>query len=331
MLLTSVAFRVAAWPLARQQVLVQELPAIEGLARVDVVCLDKTGTLTEGDIVFDSWSRWARRHADGRRRARGASADDATAQRDVAAARRRHPPTGRAGSHGDGAVLVGPQVERGRLRRPRRLGARRARHGLLGRRDDPLRDAGRRPARPTGSACCCSRRSTAAGRRRAAGPRPLEPVALVRARRAGPRPTRADTLAYFAEQGVAVKVISGDNPATVGAVAPTRRRSTPATPVDRRAHLARRPRRPGRAVENHSVFGRVTPAAEARHGRRAAAARPRRGDDRRRRQRRARPQGRRHRRGDGHRRAAATGGGRSSCCSTTASRTCPRWWPRAAG
>ena len=28
----------------------QELPAIEGLARVDVVCLDKTGTLTEGGM-----------------------------------------------------------------------------------------------------------------------------------------------------------------------------------------------------------------------------------------------------------------------------------------
>ena len=39
--------------LARRQTLVQELPAVEGLARVDVVCLDKTGTLTHGDIVFD--------------------------------------------------------------------------------------------------------------------------------------------------------------------------------------------------------------------------------------------------------------------------------------
>src|SRR5713101_361144 len=52
-LLTSVAFMVAAVTLARRQVLVQELPAVEGLARVDVVCLDKTGTLTEGEIVFD--------------------------------------------------------------------------------------------------------------------------------------------------------------------------------------------------------------------------------------------------------------------------------------
>jgi cation-transporting ATPase E len=52
-LLTSVAFVLAAVTLARRKVLVQELPAVEGLARVDVVCLDKTGTLTEGTIVFD--------------------------------------------------------------------------------------------------------------------------------------------------------------------------------------------------------------------------------------------------------------------------------------
>ena len=52
-LLTVVAFGVATIILARRKVLVQELPAVEGLARVDVVCLDKTGTLTEGSIVFD--------------------------------------------------------------------------------------------------------------------------------------------------------------------------------------------------------------------------------------------------------------------------------------
>ena len=52
LLLTSLAFVVATVTLARQQVLVQELPAVEALARVDVVCLDKTGTLTYGDIAF---------------------------------------------------------------------------------------------------------------------------------------------------------------------------------------------------------------------------------------------------------------------------------------
>src|SRR5258708_35745231 len=52
-LLTSVAFGVAAVALSRRHVLVQQLPAVEGLARADVVCFDKTGTLTDGTIAFD--------------------------------------------------------------------------------------------------------------------------------------------------------------------------------------------------------------------------------------------------------------------------------------
>lgn len=46
-LLTSVAFAAGALRLAHHRVLVQELAAVEGLARVDVLCIDKTGTLTE--------------------------------------------------------------------------------------------------------------------------------------------------------------------------------------------------------------------------------------------------------------------------------------------
>src|SRR5262249_47112868 len=49
-LLTSVAFAVGVVRLSRRRTLVQELPAIEVLARVDVVCLDKTGTITEGTM-----------------------------------------------------------------------------------------------------------------------------------------------------------------------------------------------------------------------------------------------------------------------------------------
>ncbi|MFL6114958.1 MAG: HAD-IC family P-type ATPase, partial [Catenulispora sp.] len=52
-LLTSVAFAVGVIRLGQRNCLVQELPAIEGLARVDTVCLDKTGTLTEGGMAFD--------------------------------------------------------------------------------------------------------------------------------------------------------------------------------------------------------------------------------------------------------------------------------------
>lgn len=52
-LLTSIAFAVGALRLARRNVLVQELAAIEGLARVDVLCIDKTGTLTEPGISLE--------------------------------------------------------------------------------------------------------------------------------------------------------------------------------------------------------------------------------------------------------------------------------------
>lgn len=81
-LLTSVAFLLAAVQLTRQQVLVQELPAVEGLARVDVVCLDKTGTLTVGDIKFQELvplTPPGRHEEDSLRAALGALADDPNA------------------------------------------------------------------------------------------------------------------------------------------------------------------------------------------------------------------------------------------------------------
>ena len=49
-LLTSMNFAIGSATLARRGVLVQELPAVEVLARVDCLCLDKTGTLTTGGI-----------------------------------------------------------------------------------------------------------------------------------------------------------------------------------------------------------------------------------------------------------------------------------------
>ncbi|MDY0101237.1 MAG: HAD-IC family P-type ATPase, partial [Bacilli bacterium] len=50
-LLTSMTLAVGVIRLAQQRMLVQELYSIETLARVDVLCLDKTGTLTDGDMV----------------------------------------------------------------------------------------------------------------------------------------------------------------------------------------------------------------------------------------------------------------------------------------
>ena len=51
-LITSTAFAMGVIRLGRRKALVNELPAIEGLARVDVVCADKTGTLTENKMDF---------------------------------------------------------------------------------------------------------------------------------------------------------------------------------------------------------------------------------------------------------------------------------------
>jgi len=56
-LLTSAAFLLAAIQLAQQKVLMQQMSAVETLARVDMLLLDKTGTLTEGNIRYDATIR----------------------------------------------------------------------------------------------------------------------------------------------------------------------------------------------------------------------------------------------------------------------------------
>ena len=52
-LLTSMTLAVGAFKLARKKVLVRELPCIEMLARVDTLCLDKTGTITDGSMTVE--------------------------------------------------------------------------------------------------------------------------------------------------------------------------------------------------------------------------------------------------------------------------------------
>lgn len=53
-LLTSSVMAVSVIRLSRYKVLVQQLHSMENLARVDVICLDKTGTLTEGKMTLES-------------------------------------------------------------------------------------------------------------------------------------------------------------------------------------------------------------------------------------------------------------------------------------
>jgi cation-transporting ATPase E len=57
-ILTSVTLTVGAVRLARRKALVQTLGSIETLARVDVLCLDKTGTITDGTLSFEKLILW---------------------------------------------------------------------------------------------------------------------------------------------------------------------------------------------------------------------------------------------------------------------------------
>ncbi|SFE85883.1 cation-translocating P-type ATPase [Blastococcus tunisiensis] len=265
-LLTTLAFMVATLSLARRQVLVQELPAVEGLARVDVVCLDKTGTLTYGDVRFDRLER-----LDGSavpegqvRGALGLLAGSDSANATAAALAAAFPSPDGAPvdtvpfssarkwsavrtTTGSTWVLGAPEM----LLPVPAPGA----TGQARTRSDALAAEGRRVL-----LLACSKQAPAVLDGDAVLPAGLEPVALVvLAERI--REDAADVLGFFTEQGVALKVISGDNPRTVGVVAASV--GVPgvtgaADAVDART-LPEDLEALAEAMEAHSVFGRVTP------------------------------------------------------------------------
>ncbi|MEU2059623.1 HAD-IC family P-type ATPase [Streptomyces sp. NPDC013455] len=255
-LLTSVAFAIGVIRLGRRQCLVQELPAIEGLARVDTVCLDKTGTLTEGgmdvtelrtlDGADETYVRkvlGALGESDPRPNASLQAIIDAYPDSDewrcveslpFSSARKY---SGAAFSEGDGEsstwllgapdVLLGPGDPA--LAETERLNEQGLRVLLLARAHRDLDDA--EPAR---------------------GARPTALVVLEQRL----RPDASDTLRYFAEQNVRTKVVSGDNAVSVGAVAA--KLGLAGTAVDARRLPPDRPAM-AEALEAGTVFGRVTP------------------------------------------------------------------------
>jgi cation-transporting ATPase E len=251
-LLTSIAFGAAALTLARRRVLVQQLPAVEGLARVDVVCLDKTGTLTDGTIAFDSLIRLDDQAPT--EAALGALADDEARNATLAAIGQAFPPPrgwtrqdavpfsstrkwSAASFAGHGAWVLGapamvlPGSRDGLLSRAADLAASGRRVLALAHADSPLNGQGLPPG--------------------------LRAVALImlaeRLRSDAPQ-----TVAYFAAQGVALKVISGDSPHTVSAVAARAGVPGASDPTDAR-DLPEDPGALGGVLEERSVFGRVTP------------------------------------------------------------------------
>ena len=251
-LLTSVAFGVAAVTLARRHVLVQQLPAVEGLARVDVLCIDKTGTLTDGTIVFDSLIRLGGQAPVAE--ALGALAADDARNATLGAIGQAFPPPGgwertasvpfssarkwSAGSFaGHGTWVLGapemvlPGEQHAQLSRAAELAASGHRVLVLAHAEGSL----------SGDSLPPGLRATAF---------------IVLTERL--RPDAAETLAYFAAQGVALKVISGDSPHTVAAVAARAGLPGADTPVDARS-LPENTEALAQALEEHAVFGRVTP------------------------------------------------------------------------
>jgi cation-transporting ATPase E len=253
-LLTSIAFLLAALALTKRQVLVQELPAVEGLARVDVVCLDKTGTLTVGDIVFDTLHPVDEDvlSASEIGEALGALADAPDPNASLAAIGAEYLPVD--GWHRDGDVSFSSARKWSAASFGDRgswyLGA----PEILLEADDPLRERVSELA--------------ATGRRvlvvvHVDGP--LQGEVLPEERTSAAlctlaeqvRPDAAETLRYFAEQGVTIKVISGDNPTTVAAIAAEVGLDA-GDPVDART-LGDSAEDLADAVATTTVFGRVSP------------------------------------------------------------------------
>ncbi|MBF6177051.1 HAD-IC family P-type ATPase [Nocardia otitidiscaviarum] len=264
-LMTSIAFAVGVVRLGRRKCLVQELPAIEGLARVDVVCADKTGTLTENGMRLaeirpvgadtGAGSNGAGANGDDelKRVLAAMAADDPRPNASVLAIKEALPdtpgwrPTGVApfssakkwsgfsyGEHGNwllGApdVLLDPESETAAT--AQEIGAQGLRVLLLARSDRPV-DAADAPGVVTAAALVVLEQKV--------------------------RPDARDTLDYFASQHVDIKVISGDNAVSVGAVASSLGLTGGEHAVDARKLPEDRDQLAD-VLEQQTTFGRVRP------------------------------------------------------------------------
>jgi len=278
-LLTSIAFAVSAITLARRNVLTRELPAVEGLARVDVLCIDKTGTITEPQPAFDRFELLTDRH-DSLSTKVGSLPDDEIAATDgspsqevilealaalAASASAKNSTIAAIASslaHADGweledavpfssarkwsaarfagrgswvlgapEIVAGEAVEMAAAReRAAEIAAEGMRVLLFCHSDEPLRD----DRLPGGMSAC---------------------GLVMLAERI--RPDAPETLDYFRRQGVEIKVISGDNPATVATVAA----KAGVTGADRAIDARELPEGEELAdlMERTTVFGRVNP------------------------------------------------------------------------
>lgn len=251
-LLTSIAFAVAVVRLGRRQILVQELPAVEILARVDTICFDKTGTITVGHL------RLLRVDPIGK----GARAAEQVLHALGAMARADPAPNSTLAAVATGTTDPGWT--------PRRLVAFSSARGWSGVSFDdhgtwflgaPEALAAHHPAllRRAKRAAQQGYRVLflSQGTSEARHPAGSDPRALI-VLGDDPRTEAADTISYFRKQGVDAKVISGDHPATVAAIAARVGLRDPLGPFDG-ALFPTHPDEIMAIARRHRVFGRITP------------------------------------------------------------------------
>ena len=255
-LLTSVAIAVSSLKLARQRVLVQDMNCIETLAHVDILCVDKTGTITEpamevSDIFPVQSERFTYEDIEQILAAfyYGEEPDNETAKAMTAQfaletswkAVRRIPFSSSTkwsaadfGSHGR-YIIGAPEF-------------------VMTDRYDTIRSC----AEPwSARGCRVLLLAAYEGELDAQLDSALvTPIALIFLNNQI-RPDAASTFRYFAEQGVSIRVISGDNPVTVSEVAARAGIRNAERYID--ASTLRTERDFNEAVKKYTVFGRVTP------------------------------------------------------------------------
>lgn len=253
-LLTSIAMAVAVVRLAQRKVLVQDLPAVEVLARVDTVCVDKTGTLTEpGMAVTDVEVLDGSVDVDSALAAMGASEESPNPTLQAVAQAYANP----TWSMVEGIAFSSARKWSAATFRDHGTWLLGAPEVILGESDRAVADRAQVLA-SQGSRVLLLARSTGPAPDADAGPGASTPAALVVIDQRL-RSDAAETVSYFLEQDVAIKVISGDNPATVGAIAEQAGVPHAAEPLDAR-ELTEDPALLEEPIDSHSVFGRVTPA-----------------------------------------------------------------------
>jgi cation-transporting P-type ATPase E len=251
-LLASVTYAVAALRMARRGALVQQLNAVESLASVDVVCLDKTGTLTAGGLRLAALIPAAGVEIEGTRAALGSFAASSPSRNDTLEAIADGLPSEPA----EPETFV-PFSSRWRWsglsfgRRSYLLGA--PDHFVLAGLAERAADETRQGRRVLAFAETDAPLDPSEADH---GPPPARVLALV-VLSERLRPEAHSTVEYFQHEGVALKVLSGDDPATVAAIASDAGIDGSA-PLDGR-ELPTDPDELARVAEQASVIGRISP------------------------------------------------------------------------